>query len=37
MTQEDAKALGTQARAIVRQVENHFVELERTKTEARAA
>jgi hypothetical protein len=37
MTQEDAKALGTQARAIVRQVENHFTELERTKTEARAA
>jgi len=30
---DEARALGAQARAIVRQVEDHFVELEKQKTE----
>jgi hypothetical protein len=33
----DAQALGVQARAIVRQVEDHFVQLEKEKTEKKAA
>lgn len=33
----DAQALGAQARAIVRQVEDHFVQLEKEKTEKKAA
>lgn len=33
----DAQALAAQARAIVRQVEDHFVELEKSKSEKRAA
>ncbi len=34
---EEAQALGAQARAIVRQVEDHFVSLEKEKTEQHAA
>lgn len=33
----DAQAMGAHARSIVRQVESHFVELEKQKTEKRAA
>ena len=37
VTPDDAQALGAQARAIVRQVEDHFVQLENEKAEKKAA
>jgi len=37
VTPADAEALGAQARAIVRQVEDHFVQLEKEKAEKKAA